>query len=185
MYRQRNKSIRAWLDSSPTVQLRSSCLAYLYFRKQPRIPIITNRTAPPRASTPSSTSCFNLLTFFLQMTRVVFHRSFLKSLPNTSIKSLFRISQTPSHRLFASSTMAHEFPPEKVRAIVTEVVKLLKERKETVSVAETVSSGLLWGHLVMELRTCDPMILSECISIPLSTIGRKRKNVYRYCDQNS
>lgn len=34
--------------------------------------------------------------------------------------------------------MAKEFPPEKVRAVVAEVAKLLKERKETVSVAETV-----------------------------------------------
>jgi hypothetical protein len=31
-----------------------------------------------------------------------------------------------------------EFPPQKVRAIVAEVAALLKERKETVSVAETV-----------------------------------------------
>lgn len=31
-----------------------------------------------------------------------------------------------------------EFPPEKVRAIVQEVAALLKERKESVSVAETV-----------------------------------------------
>jgi hypothetical protein len=37
------------------------------------------------------------------------------------------------------STMP-EFPPEKVRAIVSEVAALLKERKETVSVAETVCS---------------------------------------------
>ena len=34
---------------------------------------------------------------------------------------------------------AKEFPPQKIRAIVTEVAALLKERKETVSVAETVS----------------------------------------------
>jgi hypothetical protein len=34
--------------------------------------------------------------------------------------------------------MAQEFPPEKVRAIVAEVASLLRERKETVSVAETV-----------------------------------------------
>lgn len=32
-----------------------------------------------------------------------------------------------------------EFPPLKVRTIVNEVAALLKERKETVSVAETVS----------------------------------------------
>ena len=33
---------------------------------------------------------------------------------------------------------AQEFPPRQVRAIVSEVAALLKERKETVSVAETV-----------------------------------------------
>lgn len=33
-----------------------------------------------------------------------------------------------------------EFPPGQVRAIVSEVAALLKERKETVSVAETVRS---------------------------------------------
>ena len=36
--------------------------------------------------------------------------------------------------------MAKDFPPEKVRAIVSEVAALLKDKKETVSVAETVSS---------------------------------------------
>ena len=38
---------------------------------------------------------------------------------------------------------AKEFPPEKVRAIVSEVASLLKERKESVSVAETV--GVLFS----------------------------------------
>jgi hypothetical protein len=33
---------------------------------------------------------------------------------------------------------AKEFPPQQVRVIVREVAALLKERKETVSVAETV-----------------------------------------------
>jgi hypothetical protein len=37
---------------------------------------------------------------------------------------------------------AQEFPPRKVRDVVVEVAKLLKERGETVSVAETVSSSL-------------------------------------------
>lgn len=32
-----------------------------------------------------------------------------------------------------------EFPPQKIRAIVAEVAALLKEKKETVSIAETVS----------------------------------------------
>ena len=33
---------------------------------------------------------------------------------------------------------AKEFPPKKLRAIVSEVAALLKEKKESVSVAETV-----------------------------------------------
>lgn len=53
------------------------------------------------------------------------------------------INRVPHLRRFASFTMAKEFPPEKVRSIVDEVAKLLKERKETVSVAETVSPVLL------------------------------------------
>lgn len=38
---------------------------------------------------------------------------------------------------------AKEFPPEQVRAVVSEVASLLKEKKESVSVAETVSLFLL------------------------------------------
>jgi hypothetical protein len=38
---------------------------------------------------------------------------------------------------------SNQFPPEKVRVIVSEVVSLLQERKESVSVAETVSISLL------------------------------------------
>lgn len=48
---------------------------------------------------------------------------------------------------------AKEFPPQKVRAIVAEVAALLKEKNETISVAETVClfyaipflSCTLWG----------------------------------------
>lgn len=51
-------------------------------------------------------------------------------------------------------TEAKEFPPQKVRAIVAEVAALLKEKKESVSVAETVcsyfvavaNSALVWLH---------------------------------------
>jgi hypothetical protein len=43
-----------------------------------------------------------------------------------------------SIRFVSTNTMAQEFPPEKVRAVVSEVATLLKEKKETVSVAETV-----------------------------------------------
>lgn len=47
---------------------------------------------------------------------------------------------------------AKEFPPLQVRAIVNEVAALLKERKETVSVAETVRLDclLLSPHYVLE-----------------------------------
>jgi hypothetical protein len=42
-------------------------------------------------------------------------------------------------RIWKSMSMAaSEFPPKAVRAIVHDVAFLLKERKETVSVAETV-----------------------------------------------
>lgn len=58
--------------------------------------------------------------------------------------------------------MSSAFPPEKVRAIVSEVAGLLKEKKETVSVAETVSVGFprieviwvkdMWGHVLQSIR---------------------------------
>ena len=51
---------------------------------------------------------------------------------------------------------AKEFPPEKIRSIVAEVASLLKERKESVCVAETVCFLLhsvsktegVWGNLL-------------------------------------
>ncbi|KAH8801054.1 hypothetical protein F5882DRAFT_374048 [Hyaloscypha sp. PMI_1271] len=43
---------------------------------------------------------------------------------------------------------AKEFPPEKVRAIVSEVASLLKERKESVSVAETAAGGIISASLL-------------------------------------
>lgn len=46
---------------------------------------------------------------------------------------------------------AHEFPPQRVRAIVEEVAALLKERNETVSVAETVRSYLVSLFCELEL----------------------------------
>ena len=49
--------------------------------------------------------------------------------------------------------MANDFPPEKVRAIVAEVASLLKEKKETVSVAETVCCGLLSSPYVPRLKS--------------------------------
>jgi len=56
------------------------------------------------------------------------------------IKQLFTVSRT-CERGFVSQIMmseAKEFPPKKLRAIVSEVAALLKEKKESVSVAETV-----------------------------------------------
>ncbi|CZR55043.1 probable competence/damage-inducible protein CinA [Phialocephala subalpina] len=44
--------------------------------------------------------------------------------------------------------MSSAFPPEKVRAIVSEVAGLLKEKKETVSVAETAAGGIISASLL-------------------------------------
>jgi hypothetical protein len=41
------------------------------------------------------------------------------------------------------ATMASSFPPQEVRGLVQEIATLLRERKETVSVAETVESMLI------------------------------------------
>jgi len=41
-----------------------------------------------------------------------------------------------------------EFPPQDVRAIVAEVAALLKERKETVSVAETAAGGIISASIL-------------------------------------
>jgi hypothetical protein len=50
---------------------------------------------------------------------------------------------------------ANEFPPEKVRVIVSEVASLLKERKESISVAETVSLSLHshFLHILQRVHT--------------------------------
>ncbi|KXJ86780.1 hypothetical protein Micbo1qcDRAFT_168274 [Microdochium bolleyi] len=42
------------------------------------------------------------------------------------------------------------FPPPKVRAVAAEVVALLKERKETVSVAETAAGGIISASLLAQ-----------------------------------
>lgn len=44
--------------------------------------------------------------------------------------------------------MASSFPPESLRALVQEVASLLKERQETISVAETASGGLISASLL-------------------------------------
>ncbi|KAF2244739.1 competence/damage-inducible protein-like protein cinA [Trematosphaeria pertusa] len=44
--------------------------------------------------------------------------------------------------------MSSSFPPDEVREIVQEVAALLKERKETISVAETAAGGLISAALL-------------------------------------
>ncbi|KAF1979668.1 putative competence/damage-inducible CinA family protein [Bimuria novae-zelandiae CBS 107.79] len=44
--------------------------------------------------------------------------------------------------------MASSFPPPELRDIVKEVAELLKERKETISVAETAAGGLISAALL-------------------------------------
>jgi hypothetical protein len=59
-----------------------------------------------------------------------------------------------AQRKFASNmSSSNQFPPEKVRVIVSEVVSLLQERKESVSVAETVRLSLPCSLLVFFSRT--------------------------------
>lgn len=47
---------------------------------------------------------------------------------------------------------AKEFPPQKVKEVVIEVAKLLKERGETISVAETVC--LIFFFCLLMFRVC-------------------------------
>ena len=75
------------------------------------------------------------------MKAIIPHSSITKNSLLTPIK---RFEHQPiSRRFVANMSAANEFPPEKVRAVVGEVASLLKERKETVSVAETVCSSSL------------------------------------------
>ena len=47
-----------------------------------------------------------------------------------------------------SSSASAEFPPSEIRAILQEVTTLLKDRKETVSVAETAAGGLISASIL-------------------------------------
>lgn len=47
-----------------------------------------------------------------------------------------------------SSSAQADFPPSEIRAILQEVTTLLKERKETVSVAETAAGGLISSSIL-------------------------------------
>ena len=63
----------------------------------------------------------------------------------TKTSSLFQrlaVGTSLKSRFVSTMSSASQFPPEKVKAIVHEVAALLKERGETVSVAETVSFPL-------------------------------------------
>ena len=64
--------------------------------------------------------------------------SFFK--PTLQLSSRIFISQLSTTPVFIHTMSAQEseFPPKALREIVAEVATLLKERKETVSVAETV-----------------------------------------------
>jgi hypothetical protein len=66
-------------------------------------------------------------------------RTLPRQILSTSI-SVKQVGTGFAQRKFASNmASSNQFPPEKVRVIVSEVVSLLQERKESVSVAETVS----------------------------------------------
>ncbi|KAI9717948.1 MAG: hypothetical protein M1828_007040 [Chrysothrix sp. TS-e1954] len=47
-----------------------------------------------------------------------------------------------------ASSKTSEFPPSRLRPLVTEVSSLLRERKETVSIAETAAGGLVSSSLL-------------------------------------
>jgi hypothetical protein len=75
------------------------------------------------------------------MKAIIPHSTIVKNSLLTSIK---RFEHQPvSKKFITKMSAANEFPPEKVRAVVSEVASLLKERKETVSVAETVCCSSL------------------------------------------
>jgi hypothetical protein len=57
-----------------------------------------------------------------------------------------------------------EFPPESIRAIVTEVANLLKERKETITVAETVRLV----HQISHLSFLSEVASVICSSYPVA-----------------
>jgi hypothetical protein len=83
----------------------------------------------------------SLLQSWKQMKAIIPHSSITKNSLLTPIK---RFEHQPiSRRFVANMSAANEFLPEKVRAVVSEVASLLKERKETVSVAETVCCSSL------------------------------------------
>lgn len=55
-----------------------------------------------------------------------------------SISSTINHQQSPLHSIHNRAITMSEFPPSNLRPIVREVFELLKAKKETISVAETV-----------------------------------------------
>jgi hypothetical protein len=76
--------------------------------------------------------------FKLSLTNIV-HKADLTPIHLLGCRSVLR--RVPGKSFVSASSLIKgmAFPPEKIRGIVNEVTKLLKERKENVSVAETVS----------------------------------------------
>ncbi|KAL5400886.1 hypothetical protein PMIN03_011988 [Paraphaeosphaeria minitans] len=70
---------------------------------------------------------------------------------HTNPQSILRSSSCVSTFQFRNThayTMTSTFPPHELREIVQEVASLLKERKETISVAETAAGGLISATLL-------------------------------------
>jgi len=63
----------------------------------------------------------------------MFNTRLIHSVARNTKNCAFHIAKS-----YSSANMASEFPPSSLKKIVAEVASLLKERKETVSIAETV-----------------------------------------------
>ncbi|KAM3088417.1 hypothetical protein ACMFMG_000061 [Clarireedia jacksonii] len=77
----------------------------------------------------------------------------MKAIYSISSTLLFRLKisrsiQINSKRYLQTMSATQEFPPRKVRDVVVEVAKLLKERGETVSVAETAAGGIISASIL-------------------------------------
>ena len=75
---------------------------------------------------------------YLLIPRQILLSSTSKTIPQT--QQILRAIQIHTRRNSTHTKMseAKEFPPQKIRSIVAEVASLLKQKGETVSVAETV-----------------------------------------------
>lgn len=106
------------------------------------IPIITDLGKVQKESTRVNTTCLHANHTherFDSVTTAIANVNLLEHIPSRLVR--IPIALDPRAYLArprSHGTMATEFPPPKVKAIVEEVTTLLKERKETVSVAETV-----------------------------------------------